>query len=47
VIVAEEVGPQLAEADIARMRTQDELARLFRQKPQAAAQVIRSWLVEE
>lgn len=47
VLVAEEVGPQLAEADIARIRTQEELARLFRQKPQAAAQVIRSWLVEE
>lgn len=47
VVVAEEVGPQLAEADITRIRMQEELAHLFRQKPQAAAQVIRSWLAEE
>lgn len=48
VVVAEEVvSPELPSGDLVRLRSQEELQRLFRSRPQAAAQLIRSWLVEE
>lgn len=47
VVVAEEVAPELPANEVARLKAQDDLQRLFRQKPQSAAEVLRSWLVEE
>jgi flagellar M-ring protein FliF len=47
VVIAEEVVPELPPADMSRLKSQEELQRLFRQRPEAAAQLIRSWLVEE
>ncbi len=47
VVVAEEVAPELPADEVARLKAQDDLQRLFRQKPQSAAEVLRSWLVEE
>ncbi len=47
LVIAEEVVPELPPADLSRVKSQEELQRLFRQRPQAAAQLIRSWLVEE
>lgn len=46
VVVAEEVT-ELKSLEENRSRTQEELQRLFRSRPQSAAEVIRTWLVEE
>jgi len=47
VLVAEEIESELRSLDDIRPKSQDELQRLFRAKPQVAAEVIRTWLVEE
>jgi flagellar M-ring protein FliF len=46
VLVAEEVA-ELKSLEESRTRAQEDLQRLFRSRPQSAAEVIRTWLVEE